>query len=191
MKTLVPFATRVVIPLLLVAVGACGRITVRSHHEPGTGFSGLRTYSWVPDPKILSLHPLVRSTELDERIRSTVDRELAAKGYRKSDSEQGDFVVRYWASVAREMGSKKIRERPTYDGYSVWRPWRPRGTNTHTYSYDQKEGSLVIYILRSATGNPIWTGVAEAVLREKASQQERRQRLDSTIRRMLSKFPPD
>jgi len=190
MKESALLPTRLVLLLTTLALAACGGVKVKTEHEPGTDFSSFRTYSWVADPKILSLHPLIRSEELDGHIRGVVDRELTTKGYRRSGEEPADLVVRYWGSVLRKTGSTKVREKATYDRGGGWVSWYSVGSNTHDYGYDFKEGNLVIEILLPGTKNPVWRGVAEAASKEDASKEERRERLDNAIREMFKDFPP-
>jgi hypothetical protein len=174
--------------LLFLAIFACGRIKVRSEHDPGTDFSRLKTYEWLPDPDMLSLHPLIRSAERDARVKSIVDRELSRKGYEKLVSGKPDLQLRYLASIRRNLASKTVRESGPMEDPEGLR-WRRIGS-VQTYSVDYQEGSLVIFISRPGARSPIWSGVAEAVLDESAPPEKRRERLRAAIQQIMEKFPP-
>lgn len=182
------FLARLLIVLASLALASCGGVKVKTEREPGTDLTSLSTYSWFPDPKLLSLYPLIRSEELDGHIRSVVDRELTTRGYRKSEDDPADFVVRYSASVSRKMGSISVREKPRYADQEDWGRWYPGG-GLSSYGYDYKAGSLVIEIRRTGAETPSWRGVAEAALKEESTREERLERLDGAIRKMFKDFP--
>lgn len=180
---------RLLVPLLLLALGGCSRVHIRSDYDPAADFSGLRTYAWAPDPRLLNLHPLVRSAELDGRIRSTIDRELSRRGYEQGAAGEPDFLVRYLASIRRTIGSETVWEPSSYQADPDGTLPRTAGF-AQTYTHDYRAGSFIIDVLKPGRKDPIWRGTAEAVLNEAAPPEERRARLDASIRRILEKFPP-
>jgi hypothetical protein len=184
-----PRLTHLSLVLLFSAILACGRIEVRSEYDPGTDFSWLRTYEWMPDPDMLSLHPLIRSAERDARVKSIVDRELSRKGYAKLGSGEPDFQIRYLASIRRNLASTTVRESNPQMEDPEGIHWRRIGA-MQTYSVDYQQGSLIITIVRPGAKAPLWKGIAEAVLDESAPAEKRRQRLQAAIQKILEKFPP-
>ena len=189
MKKPVSAPRRTVFALLLLAlVVACGRISIRHDQAPDADFSGLRTYAWIPDPDMLSLHPLARTEENHAWLMAAIDRELAAKGYEKASSGAPDFKVRYAAYFLDQFSTKHRLNTPVNDratgGY--WQPW---GIQVNTYDEDYKKGNIIVAVRLPDSEQWLWRGIAEGVVQESLSAEERRVRIDTAIRDILKKFP--
>lgn len=157
----------------LVLTVACSGISTHADYEPGTEFSGLRTYAWL-EPHILKSsedHPLLTPMLID-RIEAAVDRELAAKGIVQIDRDEADFLIRKQLSVASRLQ-----------------------LNDPYYSYDRvtefEEGTLVVDFLDPVTNRVVWRGVGQAKILGLESPEARGERVDDVVARILRQFPPD
>jgi Domain of unknown function (DUF4136) len=63
---------------------------------PGTKFSKYHTYKWVMIEG--SAHP---NQILDAEIKQSVDSQLTAKGFTRTDSDNADLIVGYQIAVTR------------------------------------------------------------------------------------------
>ena len=83
----------------LVALAGCG-ITVDTEWDRSASFAQLRTYAWEEAEPPPGSRPVIESVRDDTVIRTTVERELAARGYEKTFTGTPDFVVDYRVVIA-------------------------------------------------------------------------------------------
>jgi hypothetical protein len=81
--------------LVLFACGAVLAQEVTYNSAPGTDFSKFKTYKWVR----------IEGAEypdqiLDQQIKQSIDSQLDAKGFTKSDNDTADLYVGYQVSIA-------------------------------------------------------------------------------------------
>jgi hypothetical protein len=170
----------ILIGVLVLTLCGCSQIRVRSDFDPGADFSQLRTYAWLPGMDATN-DPRLDTKLLDRRVRESVDRHLAAKGYRKVDTAPS-FHVAYHVYVNRQTQS--FHEPIGPYGYS-W--WGARGP-VNSYQYD--EGSLLVDVIDPGTNVLMWRGAATAIIDPRASVKEREERVDKAVASLLEKFPP-
>jgi len=99
--------------LMGIALFACGTAIgqdVTYNAAPGTDFSKFKTYKWV---KIAGAE--YPDQILDSQIKQSIDSQLAAKGFTKSDSDNADLYVGYQVSISQE------KQWNTYGGGVGWR----------------------------------------------------------------------
>jgi len=82
--------------------GGCATISVSSDYDPNAHFAGLETYDWA-GPQPITGDPRLDSDILHSRIRSAVERELAAKGYHKISGGNPDFKVAYHVGLEEKL----------------------------------------------------------------------------------------
>jgi hypothetical protein len=153
--------------LVVVVVGACSGVKVRTDYEPGTDFSAYRTYAWLPPT------PTVDASELlIERVRRAVDEELAARGMEKVAEEDAALRISERVSVV-----EKIQVNDPYYAYNQF----------DTY----EEGTLLIDFVDAATHKLVWRGTGQSRLRDYKTPEERDQRVQEVVRAILKKYPPE
>lgn len=171
----------IVFGALVLTLSGCSQIRVTSDFDPQANFARLQTYAWLPDLNPTN-DPRLDTKLLDSHVRAVVERELAAKGYRKVDGGTPSFHVAYHVYVHRET----LPARNPVVGYSYsW--WAARGA-VNPPQYD--EGSLLLDIVDPQTNALMWRGWASGTVQWKASPKERAARVDKGIADLLAKFPP-
>lgn len=94
--------------LTTVALVACGPSV--SSHAPGNLVPGSGTYAWggtLVVPNEGQGYVLVNQN-LRKRIQAAMDTALAAKGYRKVDTTDAQFIARYAVGVKTESSSAPV-----------------------------------------------------------------------------------
>lgn len=186
--------------MICIALGFTGCSTMTSHTDwdGNANFAGLKTYSWVPGQQPPTGNPRIdNNTLLDDRIRSTVDDVLQARGYTKTSSNP-DFWVSYAAAIESKLN---VTSMPTYGystpyyagryagpvgggyGYGGW----TGGTTTIT-QYD--EGSLIFDIADAKTKRLIWRGTVADAVDETRSPAKKEQIIDKAVTKVFAEFPP-
>lgn len=180
------FAQRLLGVVLIAALGGCSTMRVTSDTDPSAKFTGYKSYNWMAEaPKKTGDPRIDGNSILASRIRSAVERQLAAKGYEKRSSGTPDFLVGYHASLEKKTSVRMLNDHYRYGpGWG----WRYRGPQTYVYDYD--EGTLILDIVDPKTRKLLWRGSATDVVNPTASGEARQKKINKAVTRILEKFPP-
>lgn len=157
---------------------------VKYNFAPDTDFSKYKTYRWADVEGAAKPSQIV-----DDQIRSSIDKQLASKGFTKTDSDKPDLVVTYQAAVNEERQWNATN----FGGYGYgpygYGGWGGTGTTTATSS-TIKVGTLVFDVYDVAAKKHIWRGDATKTLNPSKNPQKNQERLDKAIAKLLKNFPP-
>jgi hypothetical protein len=175
-KGLVQFA--VLMGVALFAYGSAEAQDVTYNVASGTDFSKFKTYKWVR----------IEGAEypdqiLDAQIKQSIDSQLAAKGFTKTDSENADLYVGYQVSISQE------KEWNAYNTGGVGWGWRGGGMATATSSTIQV-GTLGFDVYDQAGKQLIWRGSATKTLNPPKDPEKKQKNLDKAVAKLLKNFPP-
>lgn len=149
---------------------------IQTSVAPGADFSSLATYRWQTGTLRGAVvgGAGVPAAPVSE-IRSALERELGARGFRRVETGPVDFWVafRFAMSSAPVPGSAR-------EGSSVMDP-RPVGS-----SYSRSAG-LAVSIGRPGAQEAAWTGLASG---GGAGFLRRTEQIAVVVRRLLAEFPP-
>jgi hypothetical protein len=168
----------------VVALG-CASTRAYSDFDPNARFESYRTFAWIGeepgslaaghDPGDRGVDPL-----LARRIRATIERQLAARGYRQVESlDAADFVVTF---------SVGAREKIQVDTYPVAGGWyggwyATSGVSARSYT----EGTLSIDVFDGESHQAVWHGWASQAIRDST---DRARLVEDVVTAILAKFPP-
>jgi hypothetical protein len=162
---------------LLVIMGVAYAQHVQTDFDHQVNFSQYKTYSWqqIKSPNSL----------WDNRIKNSVDAQLATKGWTQVASG-GDVSL-----VAMKTTKTERNLQTFYDGFGGGWRWRGFGGmgEATTTEQDYKEGTVVVDLYDSKTKQLIWRGSTEDTLSDKAAKNEKN--LDKGVEKMFKDFPPD
>ena len=153
-------------------------MTVEWDHDPAADFSQLKSYAWLPGPARVPDAPEEYQSLLQSRITKAVESTLEGKGYQKSSGEGPDFFVTFQSGV-----QKKIQVRSQGRGY---RRYGHRYVEVREYEV----GALFIDIVDPKERELIWRGSAQEVIQRGRSAEQRTQKIDEAVNRILERFPP-
>jgi hypothetical protein len=170
--------------LALLLAPACASVRVSVDYAEQEDFSTYRTFTWLPRPQERTGDYRIDNPLLDERIRSAVERNLAAKGYQQVVDRAPDFYVAYHLRIEEKIDVYTVnRGYVDYWGYYVAVP------ETRVRQYD--EGSLVIDIADARKKQLTWRGVAVGRVREDPTPEQTTKRVDEAVSEILERFPPE
>ncbi|MGH7495796.1 MAG: DUF4136 domain-containing protein [bacterium] len=184
MKSIV---TALVISLAMIAIGCAPSISVKQDYDKDANFTALKTYDWMHAPTTAVGNvkaALERNTLLDKRVRSNVNDQLMAKGYRQ-DSANPDFYVIYHTGVEDKVNVTDWGY--SYAGYGRYSGW---GAPSSIDVYQYKEGTLIVDVIDAKTKQLIWRGFATGTVNPDAKTEQREKKLNEAITKMMSQFPP-
>lgn len=166
------------IPVVVMMLMACSIVLgqdVKTNYMPGTDFSKYHTYKWVQIEG--GVHP---NQIADAQIKQSVDSQLAAKGFTKTDGDKSDLFVGYQVAVNQEK---------QWNAYGMGGGVRWGGMATATSS-TINVGTLVLDVYDPATKQLVWTGNATKTLDPSKSQEKNQKNLDKAMQKLLKDFPP-
>ena len=174
---------------LLLAACAYGP-SVRTDFDPATNFTAYRTYSWIDTEVPQGMNPLMFA-----RIRGSIDRALATRGYTHAPS--GDFAIAF--TIGERDRIRVYDYGPLYPGWGGWGwggwgGWGWGGWHGWGYPYHSSidvdqytERSVIIDIYDGRSRRPIWHGVAA---HREYSDKVDYVKMDRAVDAALAKFPP-
>ncbi len=177
--------------LLMFFFIGCSTVQVKTDFNPGTDFSGLKTYRWLGAQDDPGNDVRINSELVVKTVQIAVDNELMAKGFVKDDSGQPDFVVTWFGSIDKKIRSESMNHFYRPYGYgTLYRDpyWNSQPTTMNTVEYEQ--GSLIIDVLDPGRQTLLWRGFGSSRLKQNQSTSQVTNNLNSAIRRILTDFPP-
>jgi hypothetical protein len=162
--------------LASLAVAGCSQMKVNSEFDPEASFDGLTTYAWVERAADQERRSRVAPIAV-RQIETSVDRELAAKGYQKVESEP-DFLIGFITASDDRMGSAMVITDP-----------RLGWVSGRTEVYVEREGALVLLVSDAAEDRIVWRGWATDVIQDPEPEQIVK-KIDEAVTKILARFPP-
>jgi hypothetical protein len=173
---------------LAVALFACAGLDVSEDYEPGTDFSGYRTFDWFPGGRAASGNPEVDNPFLDRRVRDALVRELGSRGFIKVEDRTPDFFVNYHVSVREKVSSSGIS---LGTGVGSWGSSGGVGVGVSTPSVrTYEEGTLVIDVLDAESKRLVWRGTGSQAVKSSPKPEETTAAVDRAVAAIVAQFPP-
>ena len=175
------------IGFILGFLQSCSGIKVSQDYEQGYNFAALKTFAWKPNN---DNEYGVKDNELvDKRIRTAIVDQLSAKSYVFVESARPDFFISYHLTV-----EQKITSSGASGGISIGRSSYGRyggvgmSTGSQVRAYDQ--GTLLIDFTEPLEDRLIWRGISTQTVSEHSSPEESTVRINETVEKILTQFPP-
>ena len=161
---------------------------VRTEAAPGVSVASRATFAWEESGVSWQADdPPGVAAELRSLVRTTVVDELANRGYAEAQ-QAPDFLVGFHATV-NDLGEPRLcdfRNRVFYRDpvteVEVCRPARGATRIPSTY----RKGTLVVFVVDSATGVLLWQGLAEGTAESAAAT---RHSVRDALATMFREFP--
>ena len=168
--------------LTVLVTGCSSSITVTHDFDKTANFAALKSFDWLPVPPAAGgtvKAEMERNSLLDKRVKAAVNSQLVTKGYEMNNANP-DFLLIYHTGVEDKISV-------TDWGYNYARPYW--GTS-HVDVYQYKQGTLVLDIIEAKSKDLIWRGVAQGTIQERATPEEREEKLGLAVGKLLDNFPP-
>jgi|KBSSwiStaDraftv2_1062776.scaffolds.fasta_scaffold1274317_2 hypothetical protein len=170
------FAVVSLLPVALAAAGCAPVMRVKAFTETGVVFN-FRTYSWAAADGVATGDPRLDNNRFFiERVRDSVDRELAARGFEKTGPGSSDLVIHYHATITQEVEVTSSTDR--FD----------HCYNCGSSVYDA--GTLVIDLVDARSSRLVWRGWAEKVDAVIENQDWMEETIDRVVAQILKRLPP-
>ena len=158
-------------------LAGCAPLHVYSFVERGADVSRYRTYDWAVEPPRETGDPRLDSNPFfNDRLHEAVEKELAKRGFEKTDAAVAQLLLHYHVSMKQDIDLG-----PADPNYGVC------DTCTPTV-YDA--GTLLIDLMDSRTDKLVWRGWAEGGFDNAIDNQKLMEsRIDEAVRKIVEKLP--
>jgi hypothetical protein len=174
--------------LLAAGLGACASIDTSYDYDQSADFSGYRSWDFFPGGRELSGHPRLDTPFVDARIRDSLLRHMAARGFQKVEDRTPDFYVNYQLSVQQKISSSSAN---VHYGMGTYGSWGGVGIGTSSPMIRQyEEGTLVIDFVDAASRKLVWRGTGSGALASEPTPEETTRGIDRAVSKVLEQFPP-
>ncbi|MEI8032212.1 MAG: DUF4136 domain-containing protein [Chlorobiaceae bacterium] len=177
----------------LLMLGGCYTMSVSSDHDPAFDRSKYVTYDWslpgegLQTPSDPAVDPFV-----DSRVRTAVDRELAARGCQLKTTGPVDFIVGVHVETKLRAAIYQdpfLYPRGYYRGhYYHYDPWW--GYPSRSYVGYYEEGLLAIDVIDALSKKLVWRGQAWGAVRAYPDPVSMQGDIDRAVRKILDQFSP-
>ncbi len=162
--------------LLLFVLASCSSVRVNSDYDKNVDFSKYKTYAYqkngIDNAKI---------SDLDKkRILRSIDEQMAAKGFAKSDNP--DLLVNIFT---KEREQVDVNQYNTGFGFGFG-PFYMGGNNTSVNHYT--EGTLFIDLIDAKKKELIWQGEGEGTLTKDTNRKD--EVINEFVTKILAQYPP-
>ena len=165
--------------VFIVLLTGCASVTkdieIDTAVDPKVKLSGYKTYAWMGATEILNDPNQNWETpdfDVAGDIKFLIDREMRKKSITLTQPENADLAVGFFVGI--DMAQMKLKKDP----------------NTKVEMLKNVPGgALVVVFIDTSTGYVVWVGKATADLKEGASDEVVRERLDYAVSQMFKKMP--
>lgn len=187
------YCIRSVALLLLLTTAACSGLSVMTDYDREYDFRPHRTYAWVSGAETDSADLLYANPLVLKRVRSSVDRELAARGFREAGQATPDLLLVVRGYVTQKTTVRYVPD-PFYSGFTWrgrffrYRPWvTPFYETPVTESW--QEGRLTVDMIDESRKQLVWRGSATGALRNYRTGESMQKDIDLAVSKIFSDFP--
>lgn len=169
--------------VLALMAAACSSLKVTYDYDKQADFASYKTYAYSEDSQKLPVNDLNRN-----RIIEAVDKEMAAKGFTKSDNP--DVLVDMHIKTEQKVDATATTMGPGYGGY-YGRYGYGGGFSTTSINYNEYiEGTLFVNLVDVAKEQIVWQGRATKIIEENASAEKREKNINYAVQQIFLKYPP-
>lgn len=171
---------KIIFIFFLLLLARCSpQITVYSDYDPDYDVRQYQTFAWAPTADIeKGQNPIYYNELNDKRIRSAVNTEMTARGYRLTET-QPQVLIHYHIIV----DDKTVITTDPYGAY-----YGPYWMRTQTNVYPYREGTLIIDLMSADTGNLIWRGWAVSAIRSTYTADQADRVVKAAVTKIFRKF---
>ena len=160
-------------------------IDIESTVSDETNFSQFTTWSWIPGAEHIRIDRRLEDADTPSRIAAMVESHMYSRGFKRTDTAP-DLVMNFHLAI-NDIDESTIEE--FYSGGDMPK-YRANFSGPKKVEKEWKEGSLILFMFDTKTGQLVWQASAQAeVTLEEVPQDIRDKRLKAIVDEMFEKLP--
>ena len=174
----------------VLLVGCESVPTVNTEGAPGKTLADYKTYRWFLEPeRDPEVNPMSNLPEIYKHVQASVDREMAAKGYRKTEGKMADLQLGFLIVVKKGMDTSIMDE---YFGSTSEEAITEVGARIPGMRVDDYEkGSLVLDFRDDRTEEFVWRGAFDTNIKPDRSLEQTKARIDEAVTAIFASVPEE
>jgi Domain of unknown function (DUF4136) len=180
--------------LLLASAVAAQKLEVKTHQDPKANLSAIRTYAWLPPAPIVTnvapdavSNPSLSDEALRPHLIAAIDRQMAAHGLTKVDSDKADVHVTYFAALTTTFNQSYLGEH--YGYITGWGSPIPSAYAPSTSVQVHEKGTVLVDLVDRAKKRAIWRATVVTRIAQEHTLEKRIERINEGAERIFQRFP--
>ena len=176
MKTILTRSVALLVGALLPLLSSCSSAQIQTATDPQADLSKYKTYAWAPQT---SSPDRPQSSILDQTVKSSTEKELAAKGLHLAKDSQPDLLISYFGVSRSEV---------TFGAPISYYPHPGHAGQGGYYdpAYVTQHGSLTLQFIDPKTNRTVWQGTASDTISEAGASQEQ---VAKAVNELIDRYP--
>ncbi len=170
---------------MVLGLVGCSSVRVSRDYDTAYDFSTLKTFAWKHAEQPSTGNPRLDNDLIDERVRAAAEAELAARGFRRAEGAEADFLLAYFIDFKQRISGSTVSFGVGASNYG-----RYGGVGYNTSVEDYEEGYLTIDVIDPAADKNIWRGVGRRTSYETTDPAKITKKVNATVAAILKNFPP-
>lgn len=172
--------------VMVISITSCSSVKIAYDYDKQADFAKYKTYAFSEDVAKLPIDDLNRG-----RLTSAVEKELAAKGFTKS--ENPDVLIDMYITAKKRV--EQVANTTGTGGYGYGGYYGRYGygggfSTTTVSNYEYTDGTLLINMVDKSTEKITWQGRGTKTLDENASPSKREQNINYAVKQIFTNYPP-
>jgi Domain of unknown function (DUF4136) len=166
--------------VMAISITSCSSVKVAYDYDKQADFTKFKTYAFTEEVAKLPVDDLNRA-----RIVEGTEKELAAKGFTKSDTP--DVLIDIFLTAKKRTEAVANNS----GGYGYGRYGYGGGFSTTTINYNEYiDGTLLINMVDKSTEKIVWQGRGTKTIDENASASKRESNINYALKQIFMNYPP-
>ncbi len=167
------------IAFLLFLTQCSPEISVYSDYDPDYNVRQYQTFGWLDKANVeTGQNPIYYNQLNDKRIKSSVNEELTARGYRLTETDP-QLLIHYHIIVE----DRTVIATDPYGSY-----YGPYWMRMQTNIYPYREGTLIIDLMDAKTSNLVWRGWAVSAIQSTYTAEQADRVIKAAVAKIFRKF---
>lgn len=167
--------------IVLGFLAGCSSVSVTSDYDPAANFSSYKTFSIYDG--VIKDSELEKAPLAKKRVLEAIRNEMQTKGLTEAEAAIADLII-----YAHGGTTEKMNVTDYGYGYGGWWGPSPYGRDIDVSYYT--EASLVIDFVDNVKKELVWRGIGTGTIQQSGTPEERQQRIDEAIAKILGQYPP-
>lgn len=175
--------------LLLVFAAGCVPLQTDSIQDLTTEFSNFETFGWLDSNALPGEDVRVRDERVQQTVRDAIEQTLIQKGYRKTDTDQADFVVAWYGAIEKKIRNDNLDHLYPAYGYGALLRDKTLNPDSPQPVAEYEEGTLIIDLLDPKNQRMLWRGTGVGPVINDRPVETALKNLANSVARVLDPIP--